>query len=1695
VTTLTGNLGGPLAKRAAGALSLVASVGIMAAALVPGMITGAAAGIPDVGNAGVFELDGNVAQNSATPPPYDWTCVFNNPAGHTGCPPSSNPSNTATTPTFLGSVFQADYVTPDTTYFSSNGAGVKDINDIPQWGCTTINNPTIKDDILNAYGAVFLAHGNSPKAGHELLYLAEERASANGDSFAGFWLMHHQHACVNGAFSNGGHDPGDLLVVSNYTNGGTNPTIQLFAWDTSVSGNLKLLASGFTCGASNPPPGLVHPDDICGKASDAAFTEPWPPNQLLQPNQFVEVGIDLTDLVQQGIFPPSTSPSGGCFNDFLAETRSSQQTTATLKDFTTGQFVFCVAPKVTTMQTAGQTTSALMTVARGTPVTDQAVLGAPISGTPLGSVTYKLYSTPDCTGPAVFTSTKQVVAGIVPPSDPVSTSNLSLGVTYQWQAVYSGDISLGGHNFASQSACGDEPLTLLDANITITPLYKANEVSNQHVFSIVASVLPASAALTNATISTSVSPPPSGSTSTCGSPVIAGNQATCTLTINSTGVQRFTADATATLTVGSVSMTRSTALNQNHGPGGSGSATKDYVNAFITITPATAVNAVGTPHTFHITFTALYPPNTSPAVGPWTITPSVISPPSTALSQNTTTCTSPTIVVNNAAGKTTATCDLTINTPNYGIYTANVAGVVTVNNVVLSRTTAPNGALAGPGGSGPAVKHYVDASVAIGPNGINPVGQQHVFTVTVTAYPAGLTSVTFPSITTSVQPLPNVKTDTCGSPVITGPDPSTGTFTATCTLTVDNSLANIFTANATAQVSMGGVTVIRTTAPNGSLAGPGGSGPATKTYVDAAVAIAPTAVNEVGHPHVFNVTVTAIPSGATPVVFNSINPTIFPTPGSTVSTCGTPVLSGPALVNTVTEYFATCTVTINNNAAGTFTANVAAQVTMGGTSVTRTTAGNGSLAGPGGSGPATKTYVDANIQISPLSATNSIGDPHTFAVTVNAIPSGALPVDFGPVTIVVTSPTNTPLIQNVHSCSFPLGNMQLCSVTINSNLPGTFIINATAQVTMGGVTVIRTTAPNGTLAGPGGTGPATKIYAMPHITIAPSAVNEVGHQHTFTITVTSVANTETIFTKITPLVTPTPSSYTSTCANPNVNFNTGVATCTVTINSTSAGVFTATATADLLVNGFPISVSTDGVSPNSGVATKTYVDANVAITPRSADNEVGNLHVFTITVKGFPAGKGFAVTSITPSVTSPTNTPLTQNISTCGSPTINVPAATATCTVTINSVTAGTFIVNAAAVVTVDGLQLTRSTATNAGPNGTGPATKHYVNASVGIGPTAFNPVGQQHVFNIVVTAYPGGASPVSFTSITPSVSPSLVLPSVTTCGSPNVVGNQATCTLTINSNLPNNFTANVTAVVTMGTVAVTRSTATNPGPGGTGPATKTYVTANIGLTPLVADDPVGDLHTLTARVTTNNGSGIGQPQVAPNGTVVSFTLVSGPGTLASPSCTITNGLGTCTDVLTSSVAGTSVVQAATTVVVDEVTLHRTTNDSVPGDSVNAVKNWHKVQPSIVTVQSAGGTIGTTLSDTATVSGGLNPTGTVTFQLFNNVTCSSTPVFISSNQPLSNGKASSGNFKPTTTATFEWVATYNGDNANLTAVSGCGAEPVTIVAAGVLGITSPIKIPNTGAGMMTALAEGLGLVLAGTGIVVLARRRRRNGGD
>ena len=79
------------------------------------------------------------------------------------------------------------------------------------------------------------------------------------------------------------------------------------------------------------------------------------------------------------------------------------------------------------------------------------------------------------------------------------------------------------------------------------------------------------------------------------------------------------------------------------------------------------------------------------------------------------------------------------------------------------------------------------------------------------------------------------------------------------------------------------------------------------------------------------------------------------------------------------------------------------------------------------------------------------------------------------------------------------------------------------------------------------------------------------------------------------------------------------------------------------------------------------------------------------------------------------------------------------------------------------------------------------------------------------------------------------------------------------------------------------------------------------------------------------------------------------------------------------------------------------------------------------------------------MTGGVNPTGTVTFDLFppGDTTCTGTPVFTPPTRSAGARCATSGPFTTTAVGTYRWVASYNGDANNAPVSSGCADEPVT----------------------------------------------------
>ena len=108
------------------------------------------------------------------------------------------------------------------------------------------------------------------------------------------------------------------------------------------------------------------------------------------------------------------------------------------------------------------------------------------------------------------------------------------------------------------------------------------------------------------------------------------------------------------------------------------------------------------------------------------------------------------------------------------------------------------------------------------------------------------------------------------------------------------------------------------------------------------------------------------------------------------------------------------------------------------------------------------------------------------------------------------------------------------------------------------------------------------------------------------------------------------------------------------------------------------------------------------------------------------------------------------------------------------------------------------------------------------------------------------------------------------------------------------------------------------------------------------------------------------------------------------------------------------------------------------------------------------GPIGTVLNDRATLAGGVNPTGTITFRLFgvNDQTCSVAPIFTNT-VPVSGAGTynTSAGFTAVLAGTYHWTATYSGDANNSSVSSICANEAVVIIPRLTL-----VTIPNPGSG-------------------------------
>ena len=155
-----------------------------------------------------------------------------------------------------------------------------------------------KDNIEHAF-----VTSNISDTGDQLVYFGLDRFANNGDAFVGFWFFKGPVGLNDDGTFSGAHTVGDLLVLSNFTNGGDVSTIELYEWVGSggdINGTLDLIATGNAC---TEAPAV---DKACAVANTWHITPPWsfedkfgkgnPPHPI-PAGSFFEGGINLDELL------------------------------------------------------------------------------------------------------------------------------------------------------------------------------------------------------------------------------------------------------------------------------------------------------------------------------------------------------------------------------------------------------------------------------------------------------------------------------------------------------------------------------------------------------------------------------------------------------------------------------------------------------------------------------------------------------------------------------------------------------------------------------------------------------------------------------------------------------------------------------------------------------------------------------------------------------------------------------------------------------------------------------------------------------------------------------------------------------------------------------------------------------------------------------------------------------------------------------------------------------------------------------------------------------------------------------------------------------------------------------------------------------------------------------------------------------
>jgi hypothetical protein len=515
---------------------------------------------------GAFELDGNAVNQAAAGDDWDNVC---HQAAPTECPTGSNTTG-ATAVSFIDT-------TANPIIFTTGGS--KDPED-PQDSWLWKPSDTIpdKDTILHAFAAKYSLTPSATTcpvpAGTtscDVIFFGSDRFTNDGDAQLGFWFFknavtRNDPGATTGTHGfTGHHADGDLLVISDFSNGGTTSTIKVYFWDhlcgsdNTAANKIYQNAAVNQCGANNLRLKLSSEFANCGTsaataaacgivnphlATDAAHeTAPWP---------FVDKkgndGIyDQGELYEAGINLSALGLGGTCFSSFEAESRASTAPTATLKALAIGGFGACTSGLVTT-PSPGKNGSVAIGSNGTVSVTDSAALN--ITGAASWTGTLKFFfcgplSSGSCDGTTNVgvqvgsdrTVTNATAQPFVSDAKVISAANAA-GEYYCWRATFtSGTTGVPNASDGSSTECFT--VTPLTPTIT-TQLKKVSDDSNASTITLGTAVYDTAAL--------------SGNTTTAGGTVRyrVYTNSTCTTLLGGTDGNAYNTQADVTVTNGSV---------------------------------------------------------------------------------------------------------------------------------------------------------------------------------------------------------------------------------------------------------------------------------------------------------------------------------------------------------------------------------------------------------------------------------------------------------------------------------------------------------------------------------------------------------------------------------------------------------------------------------------------------------------------------------------------------------------------------------------------------------------------------------------------------------------------------------------------------------------------------------------------------------------------------------------------------------------------------------------------------------------------------------------------------------------------------------------------------------------------------------------------------------------------------------------